>query len=234
MISLVQNFNNSLTRYVSYPGDDEETLLLKKIWLMFHVVGMPFLLLGSFIIADHAGIGVVVCNVFFVALLVIDLLVFHFHKNGIEEFAFITQLGIVLIVAVKVYFMGGLLHAGGPVFIGLMGPIYSLTLPNKKRAVFVFLLYGGVMTTVTLLQPQQVPAYLVSHYFLGFFTGITMLFLALLYFNWQIGKMKMENENRMKELDEFKTRFYTNITHEFRTPITIILGMAEQLGIDIC
>ncbi len=32
-----------------------------------------------------------------------------------------------------------------------------------------------------------------------------------------------------KDLDEFKSKFYTNITHEFRTPLTVILGMAEQL-----
>lgn len=34
---------------------------------------------------------------------------------------------------------------------------------------------------------------------------------------------------RMKELDEVKTRLYTNITHEFRTPLTVILGMTEKL-----
>lgn len=32
-----------------------------------------------------------------------------------------------------------------------------------------------------------------------------------------------------KELDAVKTRLYTNITHEFRTPLTVILGMEEQL-----
>jgi signal transduction histidine kinase len=39
---------------------------------------------------------------------------------------------------------------------------------------------------------------------------------------------KSENQ-RMRELDDFKTRFYTHITHQFRTPLTIILGMAEQI-----
>ena len=33
---------------------------------------------------------------------------------------------------------------------------------------------------------------------------------------------------RVKELDAVKTQLYTNITHEFRTPLTIILGMARQ------
>ncbi len=34
---------------------------------------------------------------------------------------------------------------------------------------------------------------------------------------------------RVKELDTVKTQLYTNITHEFRTPLTIILGMAKQI-----
>ena len=35
---------------------------------------------------------------------------------------------------------------------------------------------------------------------------------------------------RIKELDTIKTQLYTNITHEFRTPLTVILGMAQQVA----
>lgn len=34
---------------------------------------------------------------------------------------------------------------------------------------------------------------------------------------------------QLKELDEAKARLYTNITHEFRTPLTVIQGMTENI-----
>lgn len=40
---------------------------------------------------------------------------------------------------------------------------------------------------------------------------------------------KLEETARLEKMDAVKTRFFTNITHEFRTPLTVILGMAEQL-----
>ncbi|MBK8702237.1 MAG: helix-turn-helix domain-containing protein [Saprospiraceae bacterium] len=43
---------------------------------------------------------------------------------------------------------------------------------------------------------------------------------------------KIEGE-RLKELDSFKSRLYTNLTHEFRTPLTVILGMAQQAKMEI-
>ena len=38
-----------------------------------------------------------------------------------------------------------------------------------------------------------------------------------------------EQLNQLQELDALKTRLYTNITHEFRTPLTIILGITDRL-----
>jgi signal transduction histidine kinase/DNA-binding response OmpR family regulator len=43
------------------------------------------------------------------------------------------------------------------------------------------------------------------------------------------GEVIKEQADRLRELDKDKTRFFTNISHEFRTPLTVILGMAEQL-----
>lgn len=62
-----------------------------------------------------------------------------------------------------------------------------------------------------------------------------LLFLILLYVGYQFllqQKLAEEKAQRLLELDQFKSRFYTNITHEFRTPLTLILGAAEQLPSD--
>ncbi|MCI4669486.1 MAG: ATP-binding protein [Bacteroidia bacterium] len=41
-------------------------------------------------------------------------------------------------------------------------------------------------------------------------------------------ELKVKNE-RLKELDDFKSQFFTNISHEFRTPLTVIGGMMDQV-----
>ncbi len=57
-----------------------------------------------------------------------------------------------------------------------------------------------------------------------------VLGLFFWYYRYQV-KQKLEQAEtlRIKELDALKSRLYTNITHEFRTPLTVILGMADEI-----
>ena len=52
--------------------------------------------------------------------------------------------------------------------------------------------------------------------------------LSRLRLNDQLRLEKMEAE-RLKELDTVKSDFFSNVTHEFRTPLTLILGHLDQV-----
>lgn len=66
-----------------------------------------------------------------------------------------------------------------------------------------------------------------------------LLFILLLYFirRYEMKRIKMKNDLELeqkeyytlKALDQLKSRFFANISHEFRTPLTLISGYAENL-----
>ncbi len=59
--------------------------------------------------------------------------------------------------------------------------------------------------------------------------GGFLLFSLLLFQMYRNGQQKRKANEQLVELDNLKTRLYTNITHEFRTPLTVISGMAAQV-----
>ena len=208
------------------PGDSQETLSQKKLWLILTAVGLPWLIVMSILIADKQGMAVLYINIFFGTAMLASLILFHFQKAHIERYILFIQVLILSLTTIKVFLMGGLLEAGGAIFIGLMAPLYALTTNNRRRAVLFFLAYLVGMIIATELQPNTNHDYFQYYYYMGFILGISIAFLGLYYYTGRLKRLKDQEKMRMKELDRLKSNFFTHITHELRTPLTIILGMA--------
>ncbi len=59
-----------------------------------------------------------------------------------------------------------------------------------------------------------------------------LIFYLYLKWRWKMElKLKLEQQEteRLLKLDELKSKLYTNISHEFRTPLTLISGPIQQL-----
>lgn len=113
---------------------------------------------------------------------------------------------------------------------------YTNLPPNDYEFQVISSNYDGVWNTepatysFTILKPWYSTNFAKAMY-AGLFLLLGFYLYRYLKWRWEIkAQLRLEHEEteRLKKLDDFKTKLYTNISHEFRTPLTLISGPIEN------
>ncbi len=133
----------------------------------------------------------------------------------------------------------------------ILGLTWPLAKTNDKKSRYIiagitFLGAGVLMTVIARLQSYE---FTLVWFKIGTILDIVAFSIGLAYrqlenekekqtarFQSEKNRILKEQEHaeamRQKEMNALKSRFFTNITHEFRTPLSIIKGMAKEINND--
>lgn len=157
-------------------------------------------------------------------------------KRGIKWFLYFYYGGYIILCCILVLMIGGL-----PNSIGIWGGafivfMHALAVKDKRILVVNAFLYFTGLVVIAFSFPYLLPPKEWTPGFnnLGFTVNEFWMCLFLVKsFHDSIVFRTNEAKRRaahLQEIDAIKSKLYANITHEFRTPLTLIRGNAEEIG----
>lgn len=226
---------NFLQRRLSYKGIDEAKLQQRLSSWFTNLVISVFVTIMTILATKlevHSLVlfGLLLLSVYIPSMIL--QLLFTFRRMWLFHLAHHLQLLVTFYIIVR---LGGIHNSGGIILAGLSMVITSISFNSNRWAIWYFSFFVLGIITVAIIQfnlqlPAEMPPRVNHLFFLVNTLSLTAytLVIVLVYLG-QFTQIEKDKAERLRELDEFKTKLYTNITHEFRTPLTVILGMSEQI-----
>lgn len=237
--SLFQKLDFWAKRLVSFPGCTQKTLNQRKtMWIatvfgIIHVIihTSAFLIFFSRALSLLINYGFSLLVILTVALLVLPKLVRGFNLYCVVHLS--TLLLITFYVILK---LGGIASSAGLIFACLAFVLSSVPLQNTRITVFLFLLFVVIIVLSGLLVPwltvpEEITPKINAIVFVMNTSSMSLIifYLTISFFSQQSHIEKLE-ASKLKEVNDAKDKLFTNITHEFRTPLTVIQGMTDLIG----
>ena len=247
LLQYFQNKDKAFLFYAIYVG-----LLFLANWLLFERGNMLVKLFSNWV-ADFNYVYVP----HHISIYCAYTLFVHYFINEKNQYPFLTKfirfvlylfsaylfisVAISLFIAVK---YSWILHYYFRVLLSVLMLTFLYNLWKIGTRLAYYLIFGSIsLLFLTIIAPAIFSLPLKDKMWMGkdfdYYLSQAGILIELLFFSLGLGykrylaeqeEIKTQQENtQLVEFNDFKNQFYTNITHEFRTPLTVILGLMNKL-----
>lgn len=157
------------------------------------------------------------------------------HSKQSIKIIFLFKISMIVISSVYIIRMGGILTSGGLFLLSIQAVTSSVIMRDFRRIFAVAITFVIVMAFLVMFESYFPTRHALDQQQNSILFGLNIILITGYIFFFSLyavnlySKLEQRETQRQKELNDAKTRLYTNITHEFRTPLTVILGMADSV-----
>ena len=234
-MKLFSAIDNGLIRLIYHKNDTAEQIYRKRFFLVTNLIAIFFL-------SVITGLAYILhLNKFAVYLLVLlgftlfQTILLLFIRKWSKRFIYtVFSLYIILIFSIIIS-LGGIPYSAGLLMVAYFFLLTAQWMEDTKLLFLIGALYviGVIVTGISFpyLTPNQDLLNWENNMFFAINFGWIGLLLALALYS-TIVRSDNAAKNRaqqLQDLDLLKSKLYANIAHEFRTPLTMIKGNAEEI-----
>ncbi len=217
---------------------DRNKTLQEKMFSVIPVIGLlsMFLLIFIGMIVKDDIINIMIIAFFLVFFTVVVMVTIKKRKTQLG--ATIIASILVLIILPTAFILGGGIHGGSPIWFVFGFTFIGMTVEGVRK--YILLIIGACTTAVSYYIAYKFPHLVTPHTNeAAHFDSLTSVILVsglmtvMILFQNQIykseNKLIEQQKKEIEELGQAKSKFFSNVSHEIRTPIDSILGFNEMI-----
>jgi signal transduction histidine kinase/AraC-like DNA-binding protein len=215
---------------LSFPEDSAETKALKVMFALLLTSNIPTLAASGLAFWIFGLKHVSIAMLLFTSFELLIAVSYIIHRKNTLAFVLVNHFFFIVFSFVAVLYFGGIMYSGGVVLVGLTGVLSSVYFLKSTQIRILLIAYVVTIILEVLLQPYLVPLPEITPTANLILFVLHLFVITIVFLNWlnifikQKMLLKTKEVEHLQELNKVKTDFYTRITHEFRTPLTVILG----------